>query len=89
MTTDHQELFAALDNLTLRGGGDCPESALKGIHAALTVALPQSYVYIFTDAIAKDFRLDNKVLELIRKKQTTVSLYIWVIRVIIPKKGYR
>lgn len=72
-TADHRELFDALDNLKLGGGGDCPESALKGIVSALDVALPKSYVYIFTDAIAKDHRLDGKVLELIRKKQTTVS----------------
>lgn len=73
MTTDQQLLLDSLDNLKLGGGGDCPESALKGIVSALNLALPKSYVYIFTDAIAKDYRLDGKVLELIRKKQTTVS----------------
>lgn len=72
MTTDQEELFNAMDALKVGGGGDCPESALKGISAALELALPKSYVYIFTDAIAHDYRLDGKVLELVRKKQTTV-----------------
>lgn len=59
--------------MKLWGGGDCPEATLNGVLAALDHALPKSYVYIFTDAIAKDFALDKQVLELIRKKQTTVN----------------
>lgn len=62
-----------LDGLRLWGGGDCPESALNGILAALKHALPKSYVYIFTDAIAKDFSLDTNVLSMIQKKQTSVK----------------
>lgn len=78
VTTNQQELLDVLDGLRLWGGGDCPESALNGILAALKHALPKSYVYIFTDAIAKDFALDGEVLSLIQKKQTSVS-EIWSI----------
>lgn len=72
MTTDRQELIDTLNNVTLWGGGDCPESTLKGISLALEKALPKSFVYIFTDAIAKDFATDNEIMAQIQKKQTTV-----------------
>lgn len=62
-----------LDNLKLYGGGDCPESTLKGIRTALKYALPKSYVYVFTDATAKDFGLDVDVLSLIQRRQATVK----------------
>lgn len=72
VTTDQNELLETLDTMRLWGGGDCPESALNGILASLKYALPRSYVYIFTDAIAKDFALDTDVLTMIQKKQTSV-----------------
>lgn len=72
VTTNQAELLDVLDNLKLYGGGDCPESTLKGIFTALKYALPKSYVYVFTDAIAKDFGLDSEVLSLIQRRQATV-----------------
>lgn len=72
VTTNQHELLAVLDKLELWGGGDCPELALGGILGALTHALPKSFVYIFTDAIAKDFALDTEALSFIQKKQATV-----------------
>lgn len=72
VTTNQTELLEVLDNLKLYGGGDCPESALKGIFTALKHALPKSFIYVFTDAIAKDFSLDTDVLSLIQRRQATV-----------------
>lgn len=72
MTTNQQDLLNVLDDLELWGGGDCPELALGGILGALKHALPKSFIYIFTDAIAKDFALDTEALSFIQKKQVTV-----------------
>lgn len=74
VTTDPQELLDTMDEMKLWGGGDCPESTLGGIAAALKHALPKSYVYVFTDAIAKDHAKDQQVLSLINKKQATVKI---------------
>lgn len=74
VTTNRQELLDTLNNVTVYGGGDCPESTLYGISIALKYALPRSFVYIFTDAIAKDFTSDNEVLALIQRKQSSVII---------------
>jgi hemicentin len=73
ITTKQDELMKELNNMTLWGGGDCPESALTGIKMALEKALPGSFVYVFTDAIAKDFKLDTEVLDLVQQKQTPIT----------------
>ena len=56
------------------GGGDCPESAIGGINLALESALPKSLVFVFTDATASDFKIDIESIDLIQKKQATVSI---------------
>ncbi|KAJ6636828.1 Hemicentin-1, partial [Pseudolycoriella hygida] len=76
VTTNQTELLETLDDLKLYGGGDCPEFTLKGILTALKYALPKSYAYIFTDAIAKDFALEIEVLSLIQRRQSTLTFLL-------------
>ncbi|XP_055635973.1 hemicentin-1-like isoform X2 [Toxorhynchites rutilus septentrionalis] len=76
VTRDKEALLAALEDLQIYGGGDCPEAALAALSNAIEVALPRSFIYVFTDATAKDFKLDQRVLHLIQQKQTPITFLL-------------
>ena len=71
-TTDHVSFLQKLADISIRGGSDCPEMSITGILKALELSRPNSYIYVFTDASAKDYHLANQVLSLIQRKQTQV-----------------
>ncbi|XP_059618556.1 hemicentin-1-like isoform X2 [Phlebotomus argentipes] len=73
VTRNPQELLRKLDGVTVDGGGDCPEMSISGIKMALTECLPDSFVYVFTDADEKDSHLVPDVLTLIQKKRISIT----------------
>lgn len=78
LAEDKEELLQRMHRVHGNGGGgskDCPENTLNTISAALNVALPNSYLYIFTDAIARDFEYEATVIDLMQQKQATVCIF--------------
>ncbi|XP_067440261.1 von Willebrand factor A domain-containing protein 7-like isoform X2 [Thunnus thynnus] len=75
-TTDADEMKIEISKLTVNGGGDLPEMCLSGLQLALTGAPASSYIYVFTDATAKDIDLKDTIDALIRSTKSTVSFFI-------------
>nr|XP_015817322.2 von Willebrand factor A domain-containing protein 7 [Nothobranchius furzeri]XP_054586738.1 von Willebrand factor A domain-containing protein 7 [Nothobranchius furzeri] len=75
-TTDPKEFKTYINSLSAEGGGDFPEMSLSGLQLALTGTPPNSEIFLFTDATAKDEYLKNTVTALIEKTKTTVNFMI-------------
>ncbi|KAK6636854.1 hypothetical protein RUM43_010518 [Polyplax serrata] len=76
VTSDPNLFEKRMNDVIASGGGDCPEMALGAIKKALQASLLNSYIYVFTDAAAKDVDLLNEVLSLVQRKQAQVVFII-------------
>ncbi|XP_022823932.1 hemicentin-2-like [Spodoptera litura] len=72
VTTKRDEFKSALASIHVHGGGDCPEAAMEGISLALRISRPHSYLYVFTDASAKDYARFEQVKSLSQKMQSQI-----------------
>ncbi|XP_069021932.1 von Willebrand factor A domain-containing protein 7-like [Embiotoca jacksoni] len=75
-TTDPEQMKAEISKLSAGGGSDHPEMCLSGLQLALTSAPSSSYIYVFTDATAKDIALKDTIIALIRTTKSTVSFFM-------------
>nr|XP_010780298.1 PREDICTED: von Willebrand factor A domain-containing protein 7-like [Notothenia coriiceps] len=75
-TTDPDKMKSEIAKLRANAGGDTPEMCLSGLLLALTGAPSSSYIYVFTDAVAKDIYLKATVIALTRSTKSTVSFFL-------------
>lgn len=73
VTNNASAVSSAIGALVASGGGDCPELSQGGIIAAMGVVSPNSRLYVFTDASAKDSSRVNEVISLAQATKTQLS----------------
>lgn len=83
ISEDPNVLLQKLNEVVIRGGGDCPEMSLSGLIAGIENARPNSLVYVLTDATAKDHDKFEEAFNIIKKKQLTVSTKLTIKNCII------
>ena len=76
MTSDAEEAIKAINNLAIKGGGDCPELGMTGLYQALLHCLPESIIYYFSDADVKDEWRKNDVDSLAKEKKVKINFVL-------------
>lgn len=73
VTTDSAAFLGAVDALSAGGGGDCPELSQGALLKAVGESLPNSSLFLFTDASAKDAGLGGAVNALAQDRDSRIS----------------
>ncbi|XP_072945604.1 hemicentin-2-like isoform X2 [Epargyreus clarus] len=76
VTRDPAEFLKKLGEIKVGGGGYCPELCLSGIKRAIEESNPNSYIYVFTDATAKDYEEEEIVKNLAHKKSIQITFLL-------------
>ena len=76
VTNDAKTVIDAVNNLKAKGGGDCPELAMMGLYKALLRSLPESNIYLFTDADAKDEQRRKEVISLASENKIQITFVV-------------
>ncbi|CAH1634799.1 unnamed protein product [Spodoptera littoralis] len=74
VTKNRKKFKTALANVTPHSyrNSDCAEAAMEGISLALQSSEPHSYLYVFTDASAKDYPRFEEIKSLSQKMQSQI-----------------
>lgn len=76
-TSSPEEFLNSLKSVKAYHNGlnyDCQELALSGLEMALENSRPKSYIYVFTDASAKDYNKIERIRKLCQEKQSQVCI---------------
>ncbi|KAM9305531.1 uromodulin-like [Gastrophryne carolinensis] len=79
ITDSKHEFDSYFANVTVRGGGDCPERVIAGLEVALTSSPHNSIILVLTDASAKDYddrNLTDHVYDLIATTNSKIFFLI-------------
>ena len=76
VTSDDPEVAKRAVNSLTSGGGDYPEMGMNGLYLAVLNSLPNSDVYYFTDASAKDAQLALLVISISVQKRCKIHLFV-------------
>ncbi|XP_071140760.1 uncharacterized protein [Mytilus edulis] len=77
LTTENGvEMISALDNITVNGGGDCPEHAMNGLMKGIELCKDKSTIFFYTDAPAKDASENQTVIDAVIEKQIDLRLFL-------------
>lgn len=72
--TEDMEFFRqVVSEVSVIGGGDCPEMSFSGLLSGMEVAMEGSIIYVMTDANEKDSHLFDDIIDLIRRKNFQVK----------------
>ncbi|XP_047998613.1 hemicentin-1-like isoform X2 [Leguminivora glycinivorella] len=71
-----ESFLKAIDNLSVSGGRDIPEKALSGLQKALQESRPESDIFLFTDACAKDEAKFDDIERLCRVTRSKVIVFM-------------
>lgn len=73
VTEDASAALSRVQALNASGGGDCPELSQGGLLQAVDASLPNSTLFLFTDATAKDSGAANAVIAKAREKSIVIN----------------
>ncbi|XP_060082487.1 von Willebrand factor A domain-containing protein 7-like [Ylistrum balloti] len=76
VATSGDEMINQLRDLSVTGGGDCPEYAMSGILKGIFLSRRGSTLYVFTDADAKDGNIFMNVINAANSKDITVNFLL-------------
>lgn len=76
VTEDPDAFLAAVNSLVAFDGGDCPEPSMSATLLAIRPALPNSTVYVVTDATASDSRMRRLVGSEAKARNTWVKPWL-------------
>ncbi|KAJ8720963.1 hypothetical protein PYW08_006428 [Mythimna loreyi] len=76
VTKDRNTFKSNLNAIEVHAGGDCWEPSMKGLLLGLEKSNSDSYIFVFTDAPAKDYSKGHIVEEMCQKKQSRIFFVI-------------
>ncbi|KAK3102262.1 hypothetical protein FSP39_010010 [Pinctada imbricata] len=76
VTESKTEILSKIDAILVGGGWDCPEYSIDGAIRGARLALNDSQLWLFTDAIAKDPGREDELVALLQEKKIIIHEFL-------------